>query len=89
MDEATHQPRSRPKSIAEKPGKNKTTTVMYCRLPSLLAQTARGKHATAIRGPLVVAEGRIVRDACSLALVSGVKIGASVVQARRLCRWKP
>ncbi len=85
MDEATHQPQSRLKSITEKPGNNKTTTVTYCRLPGLLAGAARGKHATAIRGPLVVAEGRIVRDACSLALASGVKIGASVVQARRLC----
>lgn len=83
MDEATHQPRSKPKTTDRK--RDKKTIMMYCRLPGLLAQAARGKHRTAIHGPLVVAEGRIVRDACSLALASGVKTGVSVVQARRLC----
>lgn len=84
MDEAIDPPRIRPAGIARKSEKNKTT-VMYCRLPGLLTQAARWKQGTAVRGPRVVAEGRIVRDACSLALAAGVKIGASVVQARRLC----
>ncbi len=85
MDEVKHQQQDKPRSIAGKPNKNKTTTVIYCRLPGLLAQAARGKHEITVRGPLVVAEGRIVRDACSLALAAGVKVGARVVQARRLC----
>ncbi|MDX1931200.1 MAG: hypothetical protein SFU56_01205 [Capsulimonadales bacterium] len=35
--------------------------------------------------PVVVAEGRIVRDACPLALAQGVRVGVSVPRARRLC----
>lgn len=60
--------------------------VLFVRLPGLLAQSARaGRSGANALCPLVVAEGRLVRDACSLALVQGVRVGASVVQARRLC----
>lgn len=83
MDEATSPLWNRPKSITEKP--SKTTTVMYCRIPGLLAEAVREKPGAAVRGPRVVAEGRVVRDACSRALASGVKVRASITQARRLC----
>ncbi len=58
-------------------------TILFVRLPGLLAQSAR----TDANGlcPLIVAEGRLVRDACSLALAQGVRVSMSIVQARRLC----
>ena len=61
-------------------------TILYCRLPGLLAQSARkGRNDANSLCPLIVSEGRLVRDACPLALAQGVRIGASVVQARRMC----
>ena len=63
-----------------------TRNILFVRLPGLLAQSARPRLTAAnFLCPLVVAEGRLVRDACSLALAQGVHVGASVVQARRLC----
>lgn len=63
-----------------------TKTVLYCRLPGLLAQAARSARAdTNGVCPLVVAEDRLVRDASPTALTQGVKVGMVVVQARRLC----
>ncbi len=61
-------------------------TILFARLPGLLSQSARAGRADA-NGlcPLIVAEGRLVRDACPLALAQGVRVGISVVQARRLC----
>lgn len=35
--------------------------------------------------PLIVAESRLVRDTCPLALAQGVRVGISVVQGRHLC----
>ena len=61
-------------------------TILFARLPGLLAQSARGGRADASGlCPMIVSEGRLVRDACPLALVQGVSVGMSVVQARRLC----
>ena len=61
-------------------------TILFVRLPGLLAQAARsGRKDAHGLCPMVVAEGRLVRDACPLALVQGVRVGMSVVQARRLC----
>lgn len=66
--------------------KQENKTIIYCRLPGLLAQAARLNRSDA--SPfylLIVSEGRLVRDACPLALAQGVRVGAGVVQARRLC----
>ena len=60
-------------------------TILYLRLPGLLAQVARRLRPQASASPFVVAEGRLVRDACPLTLAQGVRVGMSVVQARRLC----
>lgn len=61
-------------------------TILYCRLPGLLAQSARiGRSDANFLCPLIVSEGRLVRDACPLALAQGVRIGTGVVQARRMC----
>ena len=64
----------------------RTRIILYTRVPGLLAEAARSSRP-AVNGhsPLVVSEGRLVRDACPLALAQGVRVGASVVQARRLC----
>ena len=60
--------------------------ILFVRLPGLLAQAARSGRIDAHElCPIVVSEGRLVRDACPLALVQGVRVGMSVVQARRLC----
>ena len=68
--------------MREQPNK----VILYARLPGLIAQAARCQCSnTNILCPLVVSEGRLVRDACPMALTQGVRIGASVVQARRLC----
>ena len=64
----------------------KIKTILFLRLPGLLAQAAHTSRADAnALCPLVVAEGRLVRDACPLALAQGVRVGMSVVQARHLC----
>ena len=64
----------------------KIKTIVFVRLPGLLAQAARSGRADAnALCSLVVAEGRVVRDACPLALVQGIRVSMSVVQARRLC----
>lgn len=64
----------------------KIKTILFARLPGLLAQAARsGRTDANILCPLIVAEGRLVRDACPLAVAQGVCVGMSVVQARRLC----
>lgn len=64
----------------------KIKTVLFVRLPGLLAQAALADRADASAlCPVVVSEGRLVRDACPLALAQGVRVGTSVVQARRLC----
>ncbi len=60
--------------------------IIYCRLPGLLAlsvRASRGEGET--QSPLVVSEGRSVRDACSMAQSRGIQTGISVIQARRLC----
>ena len=63
-----------------------TRKILFVRLLGLLAQAARsGCTNTHTFCPVVVSEGRLVRDACSLALAQGVHVGTSVVQARRLC----
>jgi len=62
-----------------------TRTILYLRLPGLIAQAARRLRPQAASAPFVVAEGRLVRDVCPLALGQGVRVGMSVVQARRLC----
>ena len=61
--------------------------ILYTRVPGLLAEAARPSRPAVRNGhsPLVISEGRLVRDACPLALAQGVRVGASVVQARRLC----
>ena len=60
--------------------------VLYCRVPGLLAGVARRvRSSQETPAPLAVSEGRLVRDACPLALARGVHVGASVIQARRLC----
>src|SRR5262249_23478273 len=45
----------------------------------------RGPRSAEAASPLVVAAGTRVRDACPLAVSRGVRIGASIIQARRLC----
>ena len=61
-------------------------TILYVRLPGMLAEAAQSKRTDVnASGPVVISEGRLVRDACSVALSQGVVAGASVVQARRLC----
>ena len=62
-----------------------TRTILYIRLPGLLALAARRLRPQATTSPIIVTEGRLVRDACPLALAQGVRVGMSVVQARRLC----
>ena len=64
----------------------RSRTILFVRLPGLLAQAAKTSRGdTNALSPLVVSEGRLVRDACLLALAQGVRVGMSVVQARRLC----
>ena len=60
-------------------------SVLYCRAPGLLALAARQRQSPQQASPIVISEGRTVRDTCALALAQGVTVGASVVQARRLC----
>lgn len=63
-----------------------TKPVLFCRVPGLLARAARrARPASESQCPLAVTEGRFVRDLCPLALRAGVRLGWSVVQARRLC----
>jgi hypothetical protein len=60
--------------------------ILFCRRPGLLSQAARrGRRSAEAASPLVVADGTRVRDACPLAVSRGVLIGASIIQARRLC----
>lgn len=58
--------------------------ILYVRLPGLLSQAARLSQTQTTASPFVVAEGRLVRDACPLALAQGVRVGMGIVQARRL-----
>jgi len=61
-------------------------TILYSRLPGLLALAAHPvRPETHGQTPLVVSEGRLVCDAYPMVLTQGVHIGATVVQARRLC----
>ena len=61
-------------------------TILFVRLPGLLAQAAKTSRGdTNALSPLVVSEGRLVRDTCPLALAQGVRVGISVVQGRHLC----
>ena len=60
--------------------------VIFCRLPGLLALAAHQRQSPQQQiSPIVISEGRIVRDACALALAQRISVGISVVQARRLC----
>ena len=57
--------------------------VVYCRLPGLLAHVASQSYCESI--PLLVADGKAVRDVSEVATAYGVRVGQSVMQARRFC----
>lgn len=59
--------------------------ILFCRFPGLLAYAIRLQRQAAAEAPLVIAEGRTVRDVCPIAQDRGVRVGASTIQARRLC----
>lgn len=62
--------------------------IFFCRVPGLLAYAAKCSRTTGsdpAAFPLIVAEGRLVRDACPVAQARGVRTDSSVMQARRLC----
>lgn len=65
-------------------------SIAYCRTPGLLARAA-GEARAARQGrserphPLVLADGRLVRDADAFALARGVQASQAVAQARQLC----
>ena len=60
--------------------------IAFCRLPGLLAFSARlSRSPGEAPSPLVVSEGRLVRDGCQRAQSRGIQTGISVIQARRLC----
>ena len=62
------------------------TSVLYCRIPELLAQAARrARLPFEPQGPLAVTQGRSVRSVCPLAAHAGIRPAMSTVQARRLC----
>lgn len=61
-------------------------SVIFCRVPGLLALAARQCQSPQQQAsPIVISEGRVVRDACAGAKAQGVSVGMTVVQARRLC----
>lgn len=60
--------------------------VVYCRLVGALAYAARrSRWAENTDIPLVVTEGRMVRDVSHAAAFDGVEVGQSVRQAQRFC----
>ena len=59
--------------------------ILFCRVPGLLARAARAGKKMAVHAPLVVSEGKVVRDACLFSLGRGIYAGQSISQARRLC----
>ena len=59
--------------------------VLFCRMPGLLALAARAGKKMAAHAPVVVSEGKVVRDACLFSLGRGIYAGQGVSQARRLC----
>ena len=59
--------------------------ILFCRVPGLLARAARAGKKMAAHAPVVVSEGKGVRDACLFSLGRGIYAGQSINQARRLC----
>lgn len=59
--------------------------ILFCRIPGLLALAARAGRKMAAHVPLVVSEGKVVRDACLFSLGRGIYAGQGISQARRLC----
>lgn len=58
--------------------------VLFCRAPGLLAEAAKGPRPENAF-PLVVSDGRLVRDADAFALARGIHAGQPLAKARRLC----
>lgn len=59
--------------------------ILFCRVPGLLALAARAGRKMAAHAPVVVSEGKVVRDACLFSLGRGIYAGQGISQARRLC----
>ena len=59
--------------------------ILFCRVPGLLALAARTGKKMAAHAPVVVSEGKVVRDACLFSLGRGIYAGQGVSQAHRLC----
>ena len=59
--------------------------ILFCRVPGLLALAARAGKKMAAHAPVVVSEGKMVRDACLFSIGRGIYAGQGVSQARRLC----
>ncbi len=61
--------------------------VLFLRAPGLLAYAARQKIAPPDTVPVVVTDGRQVRDACALSYTHGIQAGQMLTHARRQCPW--
>lgn len=59
--------------------------IVFVRVPGLLAQAARNGRRLPASVPVLVSEGRTIRDVCAGAARRGAKAGMPTVQARRLC----
>lgn len=59
--------------------------VLWCRLPGLLARAAAQARRLGPEVPLVVVDGRLVRDVSPGAMEEGITAGLSLLRARRLC----
>ena len=59
--------------------------ILFCRVPGLLALAARAGKKMAAHAPVVVSDGKVVRDACLFSLGRGIYAGQGISQARRLC----
>ena len=59
--------------------------ILFCRVPGLLALAARAGRKVPAHAPVVVSEGKAVRDACLFSLGRGIYAGQGISQARRLC----
>lgn len=70
--------------VAERGG-----VVLYCRIPGLVAGVVRvgllRQPGRSYVDPVIITDGRVVRDACSEAVRQGVVDGMVVTRARRLC----
>jgi DNA polymerase IV len=62
-----------------------SSVVFYVHLPGLLAAATRESRSLPACVPVAVAADRTVRDVCPQAARQGIRVGESVIRARRLC----